>query len=837
MEASPHDQSAEAPARWHRVKSLLAEALERPADERAAFIAQAAAGDAALQAELSALVAAAEPAQSLLDAPPGALALDALQARFDQSWIGRRLGPYRLVSVLGAGGMGQVYLAERADGQYEQQVAIKLLRSGLAQPELVARFGAERQILASLGHPHLAKVLDAGISDEGVPYFVMELVRGEPIDAYCRAHALPLDARLRLFRTLCQVVHYAHSKGVVHRDLKPANILVTDEGMLKLVDFGIAKRLEAPQAETATRQRMMTLEYASPEQVRGEPTGPASDVFSLGVVLYRLLTDASPYPGDTTTSDYELSKAICDTEPAPPSAHTDRPLRRRLKGDLDAVVLMALRKRPEHRYASAEQLADDIFRHLEGLPVQARRGAWSYRAGRFLLRHRAMVGVALSANIAMAAGLGVALYQSYETQRQKERAERHFAGVRKLANVLIFQVHDAIRDLAGSTTARKLVVERALEYLQQLTADSNGDPALQLEIGIGYRKIGEIQGRPHMANLADVPGARASFQHAREALRPVLAATPSTDKQHQQALLELSNIDEFEASMLLTIGRIAEAKALLGSARQLSDALAAARPDDPLADYRLGLQYARHAEMLVTAHDPRGYMEASDHAIRLLGGMHDRRPTDSDVTWGLASTLNTRGLWLMEQGGAQAGLQAQPVLRRSLALWEQLHREHPENAFFERNIASGRSNLAEALILAGDPATAEQQLRLAWETSSAMARKDPADAELKVYQSVAQTHLAGLWLAQKKNTAARDTLREAIARFDTLPEALLEDVTVKPYRALALHTLARASTDRHEACGADRRALEILQHLAQNPGIPPSGLQPETVRAALQRCG
>ena len=224
--------------------------------------------------------------------------------------IGRRVGAWQLVEVIGGGGMGQVYLGERADGQYVQRVAIKLMREGLERASLVSRFKAERQILASLDHPNLAKVLDGGITDDGVPYFVMELVSGQPVDAYCDAHDLSVAQRLALFRTVCQVVHYAHLRGVIHRDLKPANILVTPDGVVKLVDFGIAKRLSA-EAATATALRVMTLDYASPEQVRGEPVTPASDVYSLGVVLYRLLARSGPYPQDT--SDYELSRAICDS--------------------------------------------------------------------------------------------------------------------------------------------------------------------------------------------------------------------------------------------------------------------------------------------------------------------------------------------------------------------------------------------------------------------------------------------------------------------------------------------------------------------------------------------
>ena len=241
--------------------------------------------------------------------------------------IGRVVGNYRLTELIGSGGMGRVYAAQRIDGQYEQRVAVKFMRDGIDEPELVERFKAERQIVASLDHPNLAKVLDGGITEDGIPYFVMELVDGQPLDRHCLERGLAVPERLRLFRTVCQVVHYAHQKGVVHRDLKPSNILVTQDGRVKLVDFGVAKLAAAADATTTrhedrptgSKHRAMTLDYASPEQVKGERITAASDVFSLGVVLYRLLTDESPYRDESTCSDYELTIAICDTLPLPPS--------------------------------------------------------------------------------------------------------------------------------------------------------------------------------------------------------------------------------------------------------------------------------------------------------------------------------------------------------------------------------------------------------------------------------------------------------------------------------------------------------------------------------------
>jgi non-specific serine/threonine protein kinase/serine/threonine-protein kinase len=563
-------------SRWERMMGLLAEALDRPAAERQAFIDQACGSDGELRAKLLSLLAAAAVENSVLDAPASSMALEALEELGTRPWIGRRLGAYRLAELIGGGGMGQVYRAERVDGQFEQQAAVKLMREGLDRDSLLERFKAERQILANLDHPNLAKLLDGGITEEGIPYFVMELISGEPIDAYCQAHSLDLDERLRLFRTVCQVVHYAHQRGVVHRDLKPANILVTREGVVKLVDFGIAKLLAAP-GVTATAQRRMTLDYASPEQVRGEAVTPASDIFSLGVVLYRLLADASPYPADT--NDYELSKAICDTEPPLPSAGTDRLRSRRLRGDLDAVVMMALRKDPARRYRSAEALADDLFRHLEGLPVQARDGAWSYRAGRFVLRHKAMVGGALVANLALVGGIAFAGVKTYEAHvqkqradQQRDRAERHFASVRKLAGTFMVDVDQAIGKVQGAEPARKVVVAKALEYLNDMSKQPGQSVPLRVELAAGYRRVGDILSGADSAALRDPAGALDSYGRATSLLEPSLDGADGAIVRK-----ELAAGYTARAALLRSMGKAQEADALVERAARLQSNQGAAR--------------------------------------------------------------------------------------------------------------------------------------------------------------------------------------------------------------------------------------------------------------------
>ena len=378
--------------RWERVKRITFEASERPDPDRLPWLTQACAGDEALRREVESLLAAHAGAGGFLETPAivaGGAAeavASATQQGASPAVSGRAVGPYRILGELGQGGMAVVYLAERADAAFRKEVAIKIARGGPASAALVARFFEERRILATLEHPNIARLLDGGATEDGLPYVVMELVEGVPLDAHCEARALPLAARLVLFRQVCAAVQYAHQHLVIHRDLKARNILVTADGAPKLLDFGIAKLLDpelAPGEETRTGYRAFTLEAASPEQVRGEPMAVTSDVYSLGVLLYRLLTGQSPY-GPKRRSDTELTRAICEELPLRPSVAVPPERRGQLPRDLDAIVLKALRKEPERRYSSVQDFSEDVRRHLEGLPVSARKDTVGYRAGRFL---------------------------------------------------------------------------------------------------------------------------------------------------------------------------------------------------------------------------------------------------------------------------------------------------------------------------------------------------------------------------------------------------------------------------------------------------------------------
>jgi serine/threonine-protein kinase len=407
--------------RWQRLDDLLEQALAQLPEQRRAFVESACADDPNLRTALERLIEADARNSGFLE--PGLARLPE-----EPDLAGLELGPWRLVTRIGQGGMGSVYRAVRVDGQFEQHVAVKMMRRGLADPGARARFAHEQRVLASLQHPGIARLLDAGRTPDGRPYLVMEHVDGRPIDVYCRERALPVEGRLRLFLGVADAVEHAHGSLLVHRDIKPGNVLVTADGRTKLLDFGIAKQLETgPVDLTPTAHPLMTPGYASPEQVRGELVTTVSDVYSLGVLLYELLCGQPPF-GGLGESPFELARAVLEREPPKPSARAAAPeLRRRLRGDIDAIVMKALRKEPAQRYASVALLTQDVAAHLAGQPVAARRGGWSYRTGKLLRRHR-WVAAGLLLALALGAGLVSRLVsQGRQLAQERDKAQAALA--------------------------------------------------------------------------------------------------------------------------------------------------------------------------------------------------------------------------------------------------------------------------------------------------------------------------------------------------------------------------------------------------------------------------
>ena len=498
-----------------RLKDIFARAIELDGFDRLTYIHEACGDDPEMQVEVLSLLKAHDSTVNLIDQNVVDIANQIGAAEPDLTQ--KKFGNYRIIREIGHGGMGTVFLAERDDGEFDQQVALKIVRQSIADSHMIERFRQERQILAGLRHPNIAMLLDGGISELGEPFIAMEFVEGLPLNEYAASHNFDVADKLKLFLKVCSAVAFAHRNLVVHRDIKPTNIFVTADGEPKLLDFGLAKAFENDSAATQTAIRAFTPAYASPEQITGRKITTASDVYSLGVVLYEMLTGSKPLEVDNKSFD-EIVQTVTATHPMPPSAvgngsHSTGSTSL-LKGDLDNIVLTALRKEPERRYGSVEDLAQDIRNYLDGRPVSARPNTFGYRATKFVLRNRIAVLASALVLLFLVGGIAVSLWQANVARRERDRAERRFQDVRKLSNSLLFDITPKIENLPGATEAREAVVSRALEYLDSLAAESSNDNSLREELAAAYEKVGDLQGNPNRPNLNNYGGAVESYVKA-----------------------------------------------------------------------------------------------------------------------------------------------------------------------------------------------------------------------------------------------------------------------------------------------------------------------------------
>ncbi len=447
---------------WETIKDVFAQVLEQPKDCRADYLRQTCGKDSVLRGEINSLLKAHDETQHLIEKKDFG-AVSVLETN-DVNYTGKRFGNYKILREIGRGGMGAVFLAERSDGEFQQKVALKIVRRSFAEKELERRFRRERQILASLNHPNIAQLHDGGISADGEPFLAMEYVKGVRIDEFCDANDISTNGRLKLFLAVCAAVSFAHQNLVVHRDLKPSNILVTKDGTPKLLDFGIAKLLDAEHSDetTQTAYRAFTPEYASPEQITGEPITTASDVYSLGVLLDELLHGALYSDGEQTAvgkwheqeSEDSEKKTVVTNVPTNQEKKSQKSKiknRKSIDSELKNVLAMARREEPIRRYASVAQFAEDIHRYLDGLPVRAQKDSFTYRAEKFVKRNKLAVGATALILLSLVGGFAVAMWQANLARQERDRAERRFADVRQLSNALLTDIAPKIERLQGAT--------------------------------------------------------------------------------------------------------------------------------------------------------------------------------------------------------------------------------------------------------------------------------------------------------------------------------------------------------------------------------------------------
>jgi eukaryotic-like serine/threonine-protein kinase len=821
------------PERWSRVKEIFAGALERDPAERTTYVEAACASDPELRVEVISLLDAHETAGGFIE-QEAAQRVGLTSAAPKKDWIGRRLGPYRIVGEAGRGGMSEVFKAVRDDQQYEKQVAIKLLKPGLDTDSLLRRFKAERQILAQLSHPNIAHLLDGGATEDGAPYLVMEYIEGKPIDLYCDDRELGVNERLDLFRSLCSAVHYVHQHLMVHGDLKCGNVLVTDQGVVKLLDFGIAKLLgPAPgtkrEEPRATTFLALTPEYASPEQVRGEPISTASDVYSLGVLLYRLLSGDLPHKATGSTT-WALAQQICEQDPAQPSVTAVEAttgyarFATTLRGDLDNIVLKALKKAPEERYPSAEQLSEDLRRYLRGFPVAARPDTTGYRVRKFAQRHKSAAVAAGLFVAALIAGIITTSWQAHRADVERLRAERHLNDVRELTSVYLADVYDAVAYLPGGTKARKLLVENSIKYLAGLEHEAQDSPQLQRDLAVAYDRLGDVQGDYIGANLGDTQGALESYRHALR-LRRRLVEHDLTLQARRELLRSCVKLSE----LLMGQSAVVEAVPLAREGAELADTLLQDKAPTERDKRYAAAAYMNYgwAQGLSTGEAEPG-MRLMEKARQIHEQLAAANPKDVDAQRNLVVVAGRMGDVYSE--GLNDSAKALPYYEQALKLIEPIAAANHDDAELQRARAFVLASIAD---LQNDLQRPQEGLANYQRALDIIEPLRAADTEDQMTPQATAFILNGRGSSQlllgDAAAALHDFSRaETILRNGPQPQPTdIAEIRTLPgvtYANLARATAAMAqqsSTPKHlrgnyvrEARDWSRRALEVLQPLA-----------------------
>lgn len=875
---------------WKKVKVLLDEVLELEVSERRNFLEKSGAS-AEIRAEVESLLAFENESEDLMRLS----AVEFSKDFFDESenaLLGKNIGVYRIIGELGYGGMGAVYLAERADGKFEQRVALKLLKREMNTSALRRRFQQEREILASLEHPHIARLLDAGQTDDKIPFLAMEYVEGLPIDEYCSDHDLDLNERLDLFRKVCSAVNFAHRNLVVHRDLKPSNILVNEEGIPKLLDFGISKILSAEfeqlNSATVTRLGVMTPSYASPEQLQNKSVTTATDIYSLGVILYELLTNHRPFEakeGDLK----EIYKAVLENEPERPSSVVSRPLRigksltseqkeqltegktrntnpkseipnpKSLSGDLDNIVLKALRKEPERRYSSAENLAEDIHRHQRGLPVTARPNTFSYRAEKFFKRNKAGVIGGILIVLAIIGGIIATLWQARIAQAERIRAEKRFSDVRKLANSYLFDVYPEIENIEGSLKAREKIITNALQYLDSLSNEASGDLELQGELATAYEKVGDVLGAMNNSSLGNVQAGLNSYEKAGKLREAVLAANPV----NLEAKEKLANNYYVVARTLWNNSQTAQAEAAFEKALKVRRELVAAQPDSVVMQNRLAVLLIDYGAIPVFNSQTEKAVVLFDEAYQIVERLRQKDPENPDFKKTLTRLLRIsskakgslgdfeggirgltqavevsnelakqfpndfrvqRSVWLTntifcelyidKQDGQKAVEMCMPTIDFPKAALE----KEPENGVVAFDLAISHFNLSRAFRLAEKYPQTIEEAEKAIAVMSEMSKKSPADLEYKRNLAIYETEIARAHLKLKQPDKVIAALQNVIQILIPIAEADQATPTIRYDLGMAYRLSAEAhyqKGDQAKAVALMDKAIGLIQNLKE----------------------
>jgi len=808
------------PERWAQISPLLDHLLSLPEPERTTWLSSVAAEQPELAEVLKGLLQEHRSAahEHFLEALPSA-------PSSETSLHGKTIGVYTLISPIGQGGMGTVWLAERSDGRFERRVAVKFLRFSVAAHGGIERFQREGRILGQLCHPNIAELIDAGVTAAGEPYLVLEHVDGLPIHEYCDGKKLDVHSRIRLFLDVLSAVGQAHTNLIVHRDLKPSNVLVRKDGTVKLLDFGIAKLLADEVTPAAATQ--LTLDggvaltplFAAPEQITGAAITTATDIYALGALLYLLLTGQHPAGGQTSPA--ELVKAIVETEPRRASdvpantadnvadwrSTTPERLRRQLRGDLDTILRKVLKKNPTERYSSVTSLADDLQRYLRHEPISARPDTLAYRATKFVRRNRVSFAAAVFAVSLVLAASAVAIYQ-------RRIAEQRFQDVRKLAHTFVFDLHDQVAALEGSTKVRELMVSTALEYLDNLAKSSGGDLELQREIASAYMKVGDAQGYPTKPNLGRIDEALKSYEKAGEIYRRISAKDPKYLSDLAPYYVSYSGLVRFTHDLK-------RARELSESAARIYDRLSASGKLSATQEIARADTWCRLGDK---DEDMDQYQQAYAEFSR-CGELARNRLTskrERDQLSLLAEADERIGTAAMELGLLSQSVAAldenESLLNELLRIEPQnpsLHRRHAvqyhyQAELYDHDMAPNYGNVARAL---------EIERRYLEETQ-AMVKSDPSNTSAQFSHAIA-TYWVSYHLRKFEPQAALRLAQSAVHMFDDLLKSDKSNYLVVSRRERALLRLAEAQLKVgrvREARATSESTLNVVRVLAAEKG-------------------
>lgn len=831
---------------WQKITELLEAALDLEPAKRREFCAQIGAKNSPeLQREVESLLACEISVEPFLASPSVAFSTALfIDEDAPDALLGQQIGAYKIEREIGFGGMGAVYLATRSDGKFEQTVAVKMLKRELNTAAIRRRFQYEQQILSKLEHPNIARLLDTGRCADGVPFLVMEFIAGEPINEFCERENLNLHERLKLFRTVCAAVAFAHQNLIVHRDLKPSNILVTADGVPKLLDFGIAKLLDSEsensKSHTVTNLGAMTPEYASPEQIRGEQVTTATDVYSLGVILYELLTAHRPFELKTKSAK-EILQAVCETEPTAPSrsisdfgfeiadSETTLPYAankteraklktnpkskirnpKSLRGDLDNIVLKALKKDASRRYSSVEQFSEDVRRHLAGLPVLARPDTLAYRAEKFVSRHKFGVAAFLLIALSLLGGISATAWQARRAEQQKLIAQQRFDDARKIANSFLFEIYPQIENLEGATTAKETLVKRALEYLDNLSNQSAGDAGLQRELAAAYEKVGDVQGMPDQPNLGDLKGASDSYRKAQN-LRESLVVN---DKQNADLRDELSTNYEHQAIIVWWLSDTPQTLALYEKSFPLRRDLVAENPQS--ITYRKNLAGLQMNWGDVPAWNKNAVeaMTHFDEARRILENLVAENPNETVLKEMLARCFIRVGT---TQKDLQQFDEAEKTFEKSQQIFAPLAAANPNNYDFGRGVWEVKFGQCEIYLVKPDNRKALETCSQLKNLAESLSAKDE-DALTQHDLASSYAYAGEAFLLTNESQKAMSEFQKSLALNEKLAEDAPDDDENKRAVALAEFDLGKANFQLGKldaALANQQKARAILEEIA-----------------------